>query len=72
MPLTLPSILLRPVGFGFTVVLLLPFRVLREQWIRAKYDRKEFLAEATDQDRSYTTGQRMCTLQLLLIAGFSP
>ena len=32
-------------------------RVIREQWIRAKYERKEFLAEAADDDRTYTTGQ---------------
>ena len=37
--------------------LILVSRVIREQWIRAKYERKEFLAEATDDDRAYTTGQ---------------
>ena len=31
-------------------------RVCREQWIRAKYERKEFLAETLDADRPYTAG----------------
>ncbi len=32
--------------------------VCREQWIRAKYDRKEFVLEATDDERPYTIGKQ--------------
>ena len=32
------------------------YRVCREQWIRAKYERKEFVLEATDDERPYTIG----------------
>jgi len=31
-------------------------RVCREQWIRAKYERKEFILEATDDERPYVVG----------------
>ncbi len=31
-------------------------RVCREQWIRGKYERKEFILEATDDERPYTIG----------------
>eukprot|EP00731_Ephydatia_muelleri_P029286 Em0020g930a len=32
--------------------------VCREQWIRAKYDRKEFLSDKTDESIPYITGQK--------------
>lgn len=32
-------------------------RVCREQWIRAKYERREFVLEATDEERPYTIGE---------------
>lgn len=32
--------------------------VCREQWIRAKYERKEFVLEATDDERPYTIGMK--------------
>ena len=31
--------------------------VCREQWIRAKYDRKEFLSDKTDESIPYITGE---------------
>ena len=31
--------------------------VCREQWIRAKYDRKEFLSDKTDESIPYMTGE---------------
>lgn len=33
-----------------------PHRVHREQWIRAKYERREFVAGVKDVDRPYITG----------------
>ena len=33
--------------------------VCREQWIRAKYERKEFVLEATDDERPYTVGEAL-------------
>lgn len=32
-------------------------RVIREQWIRAKYERKEFTAEASEELRPYAAGE---------------
>ena len=36
------------------------FRVVREQWIRAKYERKEFLVEHDESHRPYQTGTCVC------------
>ena len=33
--------------------------VLREQWIRAKYERKEFVPSAPEMSRPYLTGIRL-------------
>ena len=33
-------------------------RVVREQWIRAKYERREFLQETDVSHRPYETGER--------------
>ena len=35
-------------------------RVCRDQWIRAKYDRKEFVLEAKDDDKQYLLGKIDC------------
>lgn len=43
------------------------FSVLRDQWIRAKYERKEFTGEPKNQSIPYTTGDvihRVCCQSL--------
>ncbi len=46
---------------GLWIWLYLHFhRILREQWIRAKYERREFVLDADeDRLRPYTTGERV-------------
>ena len=45
--------------FGYTWMInnyFIYFRVCRDQWIRAKYERKEFTIEAKDSDKQYLSG----------------
>ena len=42
-------------------------RVCRDQWIRAKYERKEFTIEAIDSDKLYLSGQNAWNALIIII-----